>query len=304
MQKIKKLAAILSTVALIAMPLNVFADDPVYQRGDTIRFQDASLILSKEQIERFDELRLTDAIFVEKGNYTEITPVFKDWVDENGVEHEEMSLAVTDNCGYGQLGSTLFYDFMTSDEGHELLAAHPGWTIIHENGRFETLVLPGKEPEDDFYLDLDSYYYDVIADGQDKVIQDYMIPGWEALFQLKEEYEFYASLTEPVQGGASVHRYNRDGSYFNGLKKAPVSGFCELYKDGKSVGAYTGYTKSKSGRRYYLNGRLIKNSWLKVNGERKYYAGPDGYFLTGRAEIGGSKLYRFDEKGEFTGEIK
>ena len=31
--------------------------------------------------------------------------------------------------------------------------------------------------------------------------------------------------------------------------------------------------------RYWKNGELLKNKWIKVNGVRKYYAGADGYFV-------------------------
>lgn len=67
-------------------------------------------------------------------------------------------------------------------------------------------------------------------------------------------------------------------------------------KDGVCQGRYTGYTRSKKGRRYWKDGILVRNFWIQKNGKRKYYAGEDGYFLTGTQEIKG-KTYRFDENG-------
>ncbi|MDE7233627.1 MAG: hypothetical protein K2N29_01040, partial [Ruminiclostridium sp.] len=52
-------------------------------------------------------------------------------------------------------------------------------------------------------------------------------------------------------------------------------------QDGVCQGKCTGFTKSDKGRRFWKNGKLVKNKWIRVNGERKYYAGEDGYLVTG-----------------------
>ncbi|MCM1418954.1 MAG: hypothetical protein NC202_09265 [Roseburia sp.] len=44
------------------------------------------------------------------------------------------------------------------------------------------------------------------------------------------------------------------------------------------------------------NGKIVKNKWIRVKGERKYYAGADGYFVTGTATIDGAE-YTFAENG-------
>ena len=67
-------------------------------------------------------------------------------------------------------------------------------------------------------------------------------------------------------------------------------------KDGVCQGKYTGYTMSSKGKRYWKNGELVKNKWIRVKGVRKYYAGSDGYFVTGTRKING-KEYSFDENG-------
>lgn len=80
-------------------------------------------------------------------------------------------------------------------------------------------------------------------------------------------------------------------------KSAIIGGIrCKFGKDGVCQGKYTGYTKSSKGKRCWKNGELIKNGWIRVKGERKYYAGSDGYFLTGTREINGKK-YNFAEDG-------
>ncbi|MCM1333491.1 MAG: hypothetical protein NC084_03305 [Bacteroides sp.] len=67
-------------------------------------------------------------------------------------------------------------------------------------------------------------------------------------------------------------------------------------KSGACQGTYTGFTSSAKGRRYWKDGTLVKNKWIRVKGERKYYAGADGYFVTGTATIDG-EAYTFAEDG-------
>ncbi|MCM1333760.1 MAG: hypothetical protein NC084_04605 [Bacteroides sp.] len=67
-------------------------------------------------------------------------------------------------------------------------------------------------------------------------------------------------------------------------------------KSGVCQGEYTGFTSSDKGRRYWKNGTLVKNKWIRVKGARKYYAGADGYFVTGTATIDGAE-YTFAENG-------
>lgn len=50
--------------------------------------------------------------------------------------------------------------------------------------------------------------------------------------------------------------------------------------DGVCQGKYTGWTKSSSGRRYWKNGIVLKNKWLKTSAGKYYYAGSDGYIET------------------------
>lgn len=57
---------------------------------------------------------------------------------------------------------------------------------------------------------------------------------------------------------------------------------------GYCQGKYTGFTKSSKGKRYWKNGTLVKNKWIRVNGERKYYAGANGYFVTETPETADS----------------
>ena len=80
-------------------------------------------------------------------------------------------------------------------------------------------------------------------------------------------------------------------------KSAVIDGIrYQFGKDGVSQGEYTGFTKSNKGRRYWKNGELVKNQWVKGKDGRKYYAGTDGYVVTGTHEIGGTE-YDFDGNG-------
>ncbi len=51
-------------------------------------------------------------------------------------------------------------------------------------------------------------------------------------------------------------------------------------ENGVCQGKYTGFTESSKGKRYWKNGKLVKNKWIKVKGEWKYFAGADGYCVT------------------------
>lgn len=71
-------------------------------------------------------------------------------------------------------------------------------------------------------------------------------------------------------------------------------------KYGQCQGEYTGWTKSSNGRRYYKNGVMLKDRWIKTKSGKKYYAGEDGYMRTGWARVDGKTCF-FDEKGIWDG---
>ncbi len=73
---------------------------------------------------------------------------------------------------------------------------------------------------------------------------------------------------------------------------------CRFDENGVYLETYTGFSTSNKGRHYWKNGKLIKNKWIRVKGERKYYAGMDGYFVTGTWEIDGV-ICTFDKDGKW-----
>lgn len=70
--------------------------------------------------------------------------------------------------------------------------------------------------------------------------------------------------------------------------------------DGVYHGKYTGWTKSTSGRRYYKNGIMLTNRWLKTKNDTRYYAGEDGYIVSGERYIG-KEYCLFDKNGKLIG---
>lgn len=90
--------------------------------------------------------------------------------------------------------------------------------------------------------------------------------------------------------------YNSDGNAASGFKNIEDTGYI-FDSDGRLVKKYTGFTNSTLGRRYYRDGEIVKNVWLKVGGVRKYFAGEDGYLLTGWQLLKDGFFYKFDEKG-------
>ncbi len=70
--------------------------------------------------------------------------------------------------------------------------------------------------------------------------------------------------------------------------------------NGVYKGKYTGWTNSAKGRRYYKDGKLVKNKWIKTKYGDRYYAGKDGYMVTGKAVIDDELCY-FDKNGVWDG---
>ena len=70
--------------------------------------------------------------------------------------------------------------------------------------------------------------------------------------------------------------------------------------DGVCKGKFTGSVKSSKGKRYYKNGVLCKDEWIKMKDGKSYYAGSDGYLRTGWASINGKICY-FDKNGVWDG---
>lgn len=98
--------------------------------------------------------------------------------------------------------------------------------------------------------------------------------------------------------------------YFkNGIKvtkNTTINGIrYKFSSDGYCLGKFTGWTKSSSGRRYWKNGVMYKNKWVKSSDGKYYYAGSNGYMVTGWAEVTriGGKYSFFDSNGVWDGNI-
>lgn len=86
-------------------------------------------------------------------------------------------------------------------------------------------------------------------------------------------------------------------------KLKTVDGIKYRYSDsGEQLSTYTGWTKTSKGRRYYKDGVMYTNSWIKTK-KGYYYAGKDGYMRTGWAKFTrGEGVYSyFDENGLWDG---
>ena len=97
--------------------------------------------------------------------------------------------------------------------------------------------------------------------------------------------------------------------YKNGVKikmSTTINGIRYKFdKTGLCTGRFTGWTKSSLGRRYWKNGVMYKNKWLKSNDGKYYYAGSNGYLVTGWAEVTriGGKYSFFDSNGIWDGKV-
>ena len=88
-------------------------------------------------------------------------------------------------------------------------------------------------------------------------------------------------------------------------KLKTVDGTLYRYSDsGEQKGKYTGWVKTSKGRYYYKNGKMIKNKWLKLNGQPAYYLGKNGRAMTGPVYLSNGALYHFDDNGKLKYRIR
>ena len=105
---------------------------------------------------------------------------------------------------------------------------------------------------------------------------------------------------------AAGKRYFKNGVMLT--KASVINGKLYLFdKDGICGGKYSGKTSSKKGFQYWENGALKKACWIVTKSGSKYYAGEDGYLLTGwqyEVPTHGRGVYSFfDESGVWDGYV-
>ncbi|MGN0578480.1 MAG: hypothetical protein ACI4J4_07660 [Ruminiclostridium sp.] len=78
--------------------------------------------------------------------------------------------------------------------------------------------------------------------------------------------------------GGKKYCIKADGSLAQ--KSCTIKGIrYKISENGECLGKYTGWTKSDKGRRYYKNGKLIRNKWIKTKSGKRFYAGSSGYIV-------------------------
>ena len=143
---------------------------------------------------------------------------------------------------------------------------------------------------------------------------------------IPEGYTPVCDITPTVEGSLKEKRINLGGGhgkveyYYLDKNGEVVTGrnllYCdrsdenELYSDmrmrtadkktGRITGYFTGFTKGKAGKRYYVSGERIYG-WYKV-GNNWYHFDEKGYADTGRVKICGA-YYTFDKNGKWTGKV-
>ena len=85
-------------------------------------------------------------------------------------------------------------------------------------------------------------------------------------------------------------------------KLKTVDGVTYKYSDsGEQIGKYSGWAKTSKGRRYYKNGVLCKNKWLKFKSGKWFYFDENGYMATGWTHIESDWYYITADRGRVTG---
>lgn len=179
--------------------------------------------------------------------------------------------------------------------------------VLHELGSFPLIdeaLLAGKSVA--FAADQDGGY--LITEDSVELLGQYYIGNVSETPLEGKDFSVYHSCLSPLRfirfGDYRIHRseYRKNPKSFTfyqfgwneidgaryyvkkdgtlATSSLTISGIRYKFgKDGVCQGKYTGFTKSGKGRRYWKNGKLVKNKWIRVNGKRKYYAGADGYFV-------------------------
>ncbi|MGN0599113.1 MAG: hypothetical protein ACI4JK_04385 [Oscillospiraceae bacterium] len=78
-----------------------------------------------------------------------------------------------------------------------------------------------------------------------------------------------------------------------------ADGIAYRYSDsGEQLSKYTGWAKNSKGRRYYKNGVLYKNKWIKLKSGKRFHAGEDGYLTLGWYKTDDGWCYFNETTGE------
>ena len=80
-------------------------------------------------------------------------------------------------------------------------------------------------------------------------------------------------------------------------------GIMYRYSDsGESKGIFTGWARKGTDRYYYKDGKMVKWSWITVNGVKTYLLKQNGVMATGIEKVG-DKYYSFGSDGKLIGEV-
>lgn len=132
-------------------------------------------------------------------------------------------------------------------------------------------------------------------------------------YSLLENFDIKTGL-QKING--KIYYVNNDGSYAKGWKTIGGNNYYftktgeavtkntiiggtryKFTSDGVCKGKYSGWVKKSGKYYYYSSGKMQKNRWLKVNGEKTYYLTSDGSRAVGKVKISGI-VYTFDENGK------
>lgn len=156
-------------------------------------------------------------------------------------------------------------NMFTSNEKGNKLCEEAHINVINnsvdiEINAIEYIKLP-KEERDKFFIDGVNYKYVNSSYALNSIIiaEKNGACGWNELdgerYYIKSDGTFATKST------------NIDGIRYKFSSK------------GIYLGKYSGWTKSAKGKRYWKDGKLVKNDWIKTPNGKLYYAGEKGYMV-------------------------
>lgn len=110
--------------------------------------------------------------------------------------------------------------------------------------------------------------------------------------------------TGRTEENGKTYYYSESGKAIT--KNTTIDGIrYKFNKNGECLGKYTGWTKNAYGRRYYKDGVMLKERWIKTKVGKRYYAGDDGYMTTGWYRADDGWCYFNEKNGQMsTGDVE
>ena len=197
-------------------------------------------------------------------NYNEGEAVSSMWYSESPLIHEALETGQPFKIGYG------YDDFLLYMDG-----------VIMEGDSGVPVKEQKKYVLDESEMTTAGYDYAVVTVTENYCHSEVNQHGALITERDADTVITYFSSSDNLKKGWNIadgkkYYVGEDGNKLT--KSANIDGIRYRFSsDGECLGKYTGWTKSKKGRRYYRNGKYVTEKWLRGKSGKCYYADEKGY---------------------------